>query len=43
MSVATVPDIGVRDVVEVGVEPIGIDVHVGHEETCDKPYMPLPA
>ena len=37
MLVVAVPDVVVRDLVQVSVEPVVVDVHVGNEELYDEP------
>lgn len=42
MAVLGVPNVGVLKPVHVHLElAVGVDVHVGNEETCDEPSVPL--
>lgn len=43
MTILGIPDIVVLETVSVHVRPsVRIQVHVGHEEMCNKPSMPPP-
>jgi len=42
MTILGVPDVRVLEAVDVHLEPVGIDVHVGDEEMCKEPSKPPP-
>ena len=42
MLVVAVPDVVVRDLVQVSVEPVVVHVHVGNEESWSEPSVLLP-
>ncbi len=42
MLVVAVPDIVIRELVQVGVEPIVVHVHVSNEESWSEPSISLP-
>jgi len=42
VAVLGVPDVVVRELVDVGLEPAIVVVRVSNEELCDEPSMTLP-
>lgn len=42
MTILDIPDIVVLETVHVDVQAVGVHVHVGNEELCDAPSVPLP-
>lgn len=42
MLVLGIPHVVVLEPIDVDVEAIGVHVHVGNEESCNVPSVPLP-
>ena len=41
MSVVGMPDIVVLEPIDVDIQAVGVHVHVGNEELCNAPSVPL--